>query len=111
MARKFTPEEWSKIGEIVNRTRDLQEALENKGFKVTNELTSGIYTASIFFTVKSNGVNLMTCTLYDILSDVYDIEGELFHRAEAILNTDYKALEINALRARLAELEGESNSR
>ena len=107
MVRKLTPDEWLKIGEIANRAKELEEALEKKGYKVVNDLSVGIYTACLTFVVRQGeGLPIMEVNIFNVLAEPEKVKEKVFDRAEAILNTDYKALEIEALRARLAELEG-----
>lgn len=111
MVRKLTPEEWLKIGEITNRVKELEEALEKKGYEVVNEFSTGINVACLTLIVKRGLCYIMRVSVTDVLADPEKVEKEIFDKAEEILRADVNALEIEALRARLAELEGKSNSR
>ena len=106
MVRKISPEEWKTISDIVSASRNLEEALNNKGFEVINTFTTGLYPACLTFIVKRKFVEVMSVSILDIVAEQKRVEVEVFAKAEQILNTDYDALEIKMLKERLADLEG-----
>ena len=105
MVRQFTSDEWKLISDIVTSSRNLEEALNNKGFEVINTFSTGLYPACITFIVKRNFTEVMSVSVLDIVAEQKRVEVEIFRRGEEILNTDYKALEIKMLKDRLAQLE------
>lgn len=105
MVRQFTQEEWKLISDIVNASRNLEEALNNKGFEVINTFTMGLHPACITFIVKRNHVEVFSACLLDIVAEQKRVEVEIFRKGEEILSTDYDALEIKVLKERLAQLE------
>ena len=105
MVRQFTQDEWKLISDIVTSSRNLEEALNAKGFEVINTFSTGLYPACITFIVKRNFTEIMSVSVLDIVAEQKRVEVEIFRRGEEILNTDYKALEIKMLRDRLAQLE------
>ena len=107
MVRHFTQEEWKTIADIVESTRKLQEALNEKGFEVINTFTTGsCCPACITFIVKRNHTEVLSVCILDILEQQERVQAEIFRKGEEILSTDYDALEIKILRDRLAQLEG-----
>ncbi len=106
MVRQFTSDEWKLISDIVTSSRNLEEALNAKGFEVINTFSTGIYPACITFIVKRNHTEVLSVCILDILEQQERVQGEIFRKGEEILNTDYKALEIKMLKDRLAQLEG-----
>lgn len=106
MVRHFTQEEWKTIADIVESTRKLQEALNEKGFEVINTFNMGICPACITFIVKRNHTEVLSVCILDILEQQERVQAEIFRKGEEILGTDYDALEIKILRDRLAQLEG-----
>lgn len=105
MVRQFTQDEWKLIYDIVSSSRNLEEALNAKGFEVINTFSTGLYPACITFIVKRNFTEIMSVSVLDIVAEQKRVEVEIFRRGEEILNTDYKALEIKMLKDRLAQLE------
>ena len=106
MVRQFTSDEWKLISDIVTTSRNLEEALNEKGFEVVNSFSTGIYPACITFIVKRNYVEIFSACILDILEQQERVQAEIFRKGEEILSTDYDALEIKILRDRLAQLEG-----
>ena len=106
MVRQFTSDEWKLISDIVTTSRDLEEALNAKGFEVINTFSTGLQPACITFIVKRNHVEIFSACILDILEQQERVQAEIFHKGEEILSTDYDALEIKILRDRLAQLEG-----
>lgn len=106
MVRQFTQDDWKIISDIVNASRNLEEALNNKGFEVINTFTTGLHHACLTFIVKRNYVEVFSACILDIVAEQKRVEVEIFRKGEEILNTDYNALEIKMLRDRLAQLEG-----
>lgn len=106
MVRHFTQDEWKLISDIVTSSRDLEEALNNKGFEVTNTFTTGRRLACITFIVKRNHVEVFSACILDIVAEQKRVDAEIFRKGEEILSTDYDALEIKMLKDRLAQLEG-----
>lgn len=104
MVRKITAEEWKIISDIVTASRNLEEALNNKGFEVINTFTTGLYPACITFIVKRKFTEVLSVSILDIVAEQKRVEVEIFKRAEEILNTDYDAIEIKMLKERLEEL-------
>ena len=107
MVRQFTSDEWKLISDIVTTTRNLEEALSERGFEVVNSFSTGIYPACITFIVKRNHTEVLSVCILDILEQQERVQAEIFRKGEEILNTDYNALEIKMLRDRLAQLEGQ----
>lgn len=105
MVRQFTEEEWKLISNIVTSSRNLEEALNAKGFEVINTFSTGLYPACITFIVKRNFTEIMSVSVLDIVAEQKRVEVEIFRKGEEILNTDYDALEIKMLKDRLAQLE------
>ena len=105
MVRQFTSDEWKLISDIVTSSRNLEEALNAKGFEVINTFSTGLYPACITFIVTRNFTEIMSACILDIIAEQKRVEVEIFRKGEEILNTDYKALEIKMLRDRLAQLE------
>ena len=105
MVRQFTQDEWKLIYDIVSSSRNLEEALNAKGFEVINTFTTGLHPACITFIVKRNYVEIFSACILDIVAEQKRVEAEIFRRGEEILNTDYDALEIKVLKDRLAQLE------
>lgn len=105
MVRQITQDEWKLISDIVTSSRNLEEALNNKGFEVINTFTTGLHPACITFIVKRNHVEVFSACILDIVAEQKRVEVEIFRRGEEILNTDYDALEIKMLKERLAQLE------
>ena len=105
MVRQFTSDEWKLISDIVTSSRNLEEALNAKGFEVINTFSTGLYPACITFIVKRNFTEIMSVSVLDIVAEQKRVDVEIFRKGEEILNTDYKALEIKMLRERLAQLE------
>ena len=105
MVRQFTEEEWKLISNIVTSSRNLEEALNAKGFEVINTFTTGLHPACITFIVKRKFTEIMSVCILDIVAEQKRVEVEIFRKGEEILNTDYDALEIKMLKDRLAQLE------
>lgn len=105
MVRQFTSDEWKLISDIVTSSRNLEEALNAKGFEVINTFSTGLQPACITFIVKRNFTEIMSACVLDIIAEQKRVEVEIFRKGEEILSTDYKALEIKMLKDRLAQLE------
>ena len=105
MVRQFTSDEWKLISDIVTTSRNLEEALNARGFEVINTFSTGLQPACITFIVKRNYVEIFSACILDILSEQDRVGAEIFRKGEEILNTDYDALEIKMLKERLAQLE------
>lgn len=105
MVRQFTSDEWKLISDIVTSSRNLEEALNVRGFEVINTFSTGLQPACITFIVKRNYVEVFSACVLDILSEQDRVGAEIFRKGEEILNTDYDALEIKMLKERLAQLE------
>lgn len=106
MVKKLNTDDWKIISDIVSASRNLEEALNNKGFEVINTFSTGLYPACITFIVKRKFTEIMSVSILDIVAEQKRVEVEIFAKAEEILNTDYDALEIKVLKERLAQLEG-----
>ena len=108
MVRQFTSDEWKLISDIVTTSRNLEEALNARGFEVINTFSTGLQDvpACITFIVKRNYVEIFSACILDIVAEQKRVEIEIFRKGEEILSTDYDALEIKILRDRLAQLEG-----
>lgn len=106
MVRQFTSDEWKLISDIVTTSRNLEEALNARGFEVINTFSTGLQPACITFIVKRNYVEIFSACILDILEQQERVQAEIFRKGEEILSTDYDALEIKILRDRLAQLEG-----
>lgn len=107
MVKKITEDEWKIISNIVSASRELEEALNNKGFEVVNNFSTGIYPACLTFIVKRKYTEVLSVCVFDIVAEQKRVENEIFNKATEILNTDYDAFEIKVLRERLAQLEGQ----
>ena len=107
MVKKLTADDWKLISDIVTASRGLEEALNNKGFEVVNNFSTGIHPACLTFIVKRKYTEVLSVCVFDIVAEQKRVENEIFHKAEEILNTDYDVLEIKVLRERLAQLEGQ----
>ena len=107
MVRNFTQDEWQAIIDIVTASRKLEGELTEKGFDVINTLTMGIYPANLTFIVKRDNVEVFSKCLFifDILKEQEDVQSEISHWREVILYKDSAVLEIQKLKARLAQLE------
>ena len=105
MVKKLTADDWKIISDIVSASRNLEEALNNKGFEVINSFTTGVYPACITFIVKRKFTEIMSVSIFDIVAEQKRVELEIFAKAEEILSADYDAIEIKMLKERLAELE------
>lgn len=104
MVRQFTSDEWKLISDIVTSSRNLEEALNARGFEVINTFCTGLYPACLTFIVKRKFTEIMSVSILDIVAEQKRVEVEIFAKAEEILNTDYDALEIKMLKDRLAQL-------
>lgn len=105
MVRQFTSDEWKLISDIVTTSRNLEEALNARGFEVINTFSTGLQPACITFIVKRNYVEIFSACILDIVEQQERVQAEIFRKGEEILNTDYNALEIKMLKERLAQLE------
>lgn len=105
MVKKLSVDDWKLISDIVSASRNLEEALNNKGFEVINTFCTGLYPACLTFIVKRKFTEVMSVSILDIVAEQKRVEAEIFAKAEEILNTDYDALEIKMLKDRLAQLE------
>lgn len=105
MVRQITQDDWKLISDIVTSSRNLEEALNNKGFEVINTFSTGLQPACITFIVKRNHVEVFSACVLDIVAEQKRVDAEIFRRGEEILSTDYDALEIKVLKERLAQLE------
>lgn len=105
MVKKLSVDDWKLISDIVTASRNLEEALNNKGFEVINTFCTGLYPACLTFIVKRNHVEVFSACILDIVAEQKRVDAEIFRRGEEILSTDYDALEIKMLRDRLAQLE------
>ena len=105
MVKKLSVDDWKLISDIVTSSRNLEEALNARGFEVINTFSTGLQPACITFIVKRNYVEVFSACVLDIVAEQKRVEIEIFRRGEEILSTDYDALEIKMLKERLAQLE------
>lgn len=105
MVKKLTSDDWKLISDIVTASRNLEEALNSKGFEVINTFSTGMFPACLTFIVKRKFTEVLSVCILDIVAEQKRVETEIFRRGDEILNTDYDALEIKMLKERLAQLE------
>ena len=105
MVKKLTSDDWKLISDIVTASRNLEEALNSKGFEVINTFSTGIFPACLTFIVKRKFVTVFSACILNIVAEQKRVETEIFRRGDEILNTDYDALEIKLLKERLSQLE------
>ena len=96
---------WERLGDMVRASRELEQALVDKGFEVINTFSTGIQKACITFIVKRNHVEVFSACVLDAITEEERVKREIFERGEELLNTDLDAIERDALLARLAELD------
>lgn len=102
---------WEKIGDMVRASRELEQALIDRGFEVINTFSTGIQKACITFIVKRNHVEIFSACILDVITHEDEVQKKIFERGQELLDTDLDAIERDALLARLAELDEKHNGR
>ena len=100
---------WEKIGDMVRASRELEQALIDRGFEVINTFSTGIYKACITFIVKRNHVEIFSACVLDVITHEDEVQKKIFDKGQELLETDLDAIERDALLARLAELDKKHN--
>lgn len=96
---------WEKIGDMVRASRELEQALIDRGFEVINTFSTGIQKACITFIVKRNHVEIFSACILDVITHEDEVQKKIFDKGQELLDTDLDAIERDALLARLAELD------
>lgn len=111
MRKTYSPEEWATIGKIINATIELQNRLEEKGYKVINTFATRADNDSIVFIVNSGCYSECSCVknlevcIFNVLNHQDLLEKAIFAPAEELLKIAPEQAEKDALKKRLAELE------